>query len=165
MLLGSRWTLLATPILAALLAGGTALLLLTDREPGHLVGSAGPGLHLVFQKADCPEARRALDGLVRDARRRGLPVFATILDGSVGDPEDPFGVEREPPNPVELRRDSRGRVARTLVGLGFRETPVILLVDGAGRLRASLPGDLSTPGSITPQKVVSHAEAILQWEP
>lgn len=119
-----------------------------------------PGtLHLVLQEADCPEMRDWLDALVPEARGRGFGVSATVLapDGRSAGTGASLAEARESLERAGGVVHTRGTSwTAALRSLGVARTPVILLTDPRGRLRALLPGDAVGPPD-PPEEVIRYA--------
>lgn len=124
--------------------------------------SGAPSAVLVFQIVDCAESRVELAGWSRAMATSALdaspdvarPEVVGVLVGPV--PEDDSETRRildEAGLDFPVRRDHSGRVAHFVHALGYRKTPVALLLDAHGRLeRAGAPGsfvalDGTAPGT------------------
>lgn len=160
-----RLPLVAATVLAiALLHRAESRLLARPADAAELLdlvsrGEGQPGLSravLVLQIVDCAESRAELARWSRAMAARALdplagssgPVVMGVLVGPV--PDDPAETRRildQAGLDFPVRRDSSGRVAGFVRGLGYRETPVALLLDARGRLqRAGAPGSFPSAG-------------------
>lgn len=92
-----------------------------------------PGVLVVFQLADCPTSRAGLERWSDLLGSTDLAVAGMLVDP----PDDADIVRRavaEIGLPFEVHLDKSGKVARALVRLGYRRTPVVLAFDETGRL-------------------------------
>lgn len=150
--------LAATALAVPLLQPAGSRLLARPPDAGDLLALTGqeattsgaPSAVLVFQIVDCAESRVDLAGWWKAMTASALasplaspaPVVVGVLVGPV--PEDRSETRRildEAGLDFPVRRDRSGRVARFVHALGYRKTPVALLLDARGRLeRAGTPG-------------------------
>lgn len=110
-------------------------------------------VHLAFQQEDCPSTHRELERVAAEAKEIGLPVKGVFLHPGVGGPD---GKELDEALPFPVQREEGGSWTRLLRSLGFRRTPIALLVDDQGRLHSAVPGDETR--ALT--EIIDHAEFI-----
>ncbi len=153
--------LAGTVVLIEAWTGDRSAAAAVEGSPRATVHSGQRGMiELVFQVEDCADAQAHLQSIHRRAHSRGFDVRGVVL-GRPGF----FSVPRHPTElsetfPFPLRTERRARTTRLLRSMGFRRTPVILVFDRSGRLRAALPSGEGT-APLTPVQVVDHVEAVL----
>lgn len=89
-------------------------------RPDILTGHPGPGVVVILQEGDCPDARTRAGGFARLASAEGVSVDEIVIADVGFDPAD-----------VIRRR----RVHRAILGAGIESTPALLLTDRTGRVR------------------------------
>lgn len=97
-----------------------------------------PTLLFVFQAADCPSYGPLMEAWTSLERRGLVRAVAVGLDF----PEDTAAARALARNAglgVSFRPDLARPAERLILGLGFRRTPVTLLLDRRGRVRLALP--------------------------
>jgi hypothetical protein len=129
-----------TPVLAvlALAAAGAALVaqarvrpIGVDVLPGS--GDAVPALVIAFQRADCGSSTLSLAAWNDFAAQGIVPVAGLLVGAETQSAADSIAAEFDLRFPLSPDRRRRGE--RFLAGLGYQATPVVVALDGQGRMR------------------------------
>lgn len=116
-----------------------------------------PTLLHIFQAEDCPRFRELVRQWNELHRRHRLPVLGVGLDLPT-DSAARATVVRASGASFPVRDDPNGEAERLLLRLGYRHTPLAVLLDGRGRPRLVLP---PLPGPDGPRRA---ARAVLAAE-
>lgn len=104
---------------------------------GHGVADE-PTLLFVFQAADCPSYGPLMEAWTSLKRRGVVRAVAVGLDFP-GDTAVARALAQSAGLELPFRPDLAGPAERLILNLGFRRTPVTLLLDRGGRVRLALP--------------------------
>ncbi len=131
-----------------------------DALPTPASAARLPTLLLVFQAGDCPSHGWLLDAWTALHDRSAVRALAVGL----GFPRDTSAARRlaeEAGLRLPFRPDLARSAERLMLGLGFRRTPVTLLLDPAGRVRLALPApDGAAAGEAWVRAVEEHANRL-----
>lgn len=159
----TAWLLAAAGAVSAALRWGEARAVLEPNVFAEALGSGTshlPTLLLVFQARDCPSHGALLQVVSALNQRGAVHGVAVGLDF----PKDTSAARRlaeEAGLTLPFRSDLAPAAERLILGLGFRQTPVTLLLDGDGRVRLALPAPKDAAGRrVTERVLASHAEQL-----
>lgn len=135
-----------------------------DREEAAETGETGetgerPTVLFVFQPGDCPAFGGLFDLLSEVERSGAARVLGVGVRLRLAGP--PAARGRALPLPIPIRSDVSREGERLILGLGYRRTPVLVLLDREGRVRlaAAAPRDSASQRRLV-EVVREHATGL-----